>query len=70
MFNVLCLELELKINDIFFYLGCGKYMIRYVELIVIGSGLVVDILGFSLLDFIDIEVEDFIYCFLELKEVS
>lgn len=67
---MISLDFGLKINEIFEYLGCGKYIICYVELIYMFGGLVVDILGFSLFEFIDIEEEELGYIFFEMREKS
>lgn len=50
--------------------GRGKYIICYVELILFGEGLVVDMLGFSLLEFLMLEVEELINCFFEMLCLS
>lgn len=48
--------MNLVIGEIFDVFGRGWYIIWYVELFFIYDGLVVDILGFSLIDFLIIEV--------------
>jgi len=70
LLNALKPDLELKTGIISSHLGRGKHTTRHVELIEIGEGLVADTPGFSSLDFIDIEVEDLSYCFIEMRERS
>jgi len=70
LLNALNPNLDLKTGIISSHLGRGKHTTRHVELIEIGEGLVADTPGFSSLDFIDIEVEDLSYCFIEMRERS
>jgi ribosome biogenesis GTPase len=70
LLNALKPDLDLKTGIISTHLGRGKHTTRHVELIEVGKGLVADTPGFSSLDFIDIEVEDLSYCFIEMRERS
>lgn len=52
--NSLNSDLILKIVEILNVFGCGKYIMRYVELMLIGDGFVVDMFGFSLIEWDDL----------------
>ncbi|WP_042144924.1 ribosome small subunit-dependent GTPase A [Paucisalibacillus sp. EB02] len=68
--NTISPDALIKTADISKSLGRGKHTTRHVELIEVNDGLVADTPGFSALDFSEIEAEELMNCFPEIRELK
>ncbi|WP_026906070.1 ribosome small subunit-dependent GTPase A [Paucisalibacillus globulus] len=68
--NTISPDALIKTADISKSLGRGKHTTRHVELIEVNGGLVADTPGFSALDFNEINAEELMDCFPEIRELK